>query len=1013
MIQRIKNIIAKLWKSKLFKTFFILTIIYKLIFNVFTAQFAIDSIFPSLSTGKLSVNVKRFSLFYGVILENIKLNSGNDFENKEIFAANRLALTYNIPLLFLGRLKISEVSLINPNINLWQKSGKWNYETIMKPSEAKEEKKEEEKEEKKDSEPSGELNLFIPVSAYAYINLENVNFKMVSEPGEKFSHTELKNFNFKFLLDTNRFRKIPYTVKAIDILKILKIEINPQNQISILAKDNNSELKTDLNLKLVLFKDSTKNPSEFLLDINIGNKSIPIILKNSPKVTFGLELFSNIILIPEADKVDIKTISLNFSGKEWLDIRGSITKLTTDKPYIDIKVSESEIQLQPLSKTLESLPFRLGMLLSGRISLEGINAKGDIDNLFVGGKIRGDSLLVSMKENKHSIPIFDFHFDSHLNLSDKASSTENDILPILERAKVHTLKTEYNGIKLDLSGEVIPKSLVDLDLSIKNVRIHQFTNAASGTSGLDVKVTGDKLSYLNLDAKAVLHSLQYKMGRGRSGRQKVILSLKTVIDLAGGFKFEDLQIEPFNLKLYNEFDKDAVNLSGNIDLDMKTGLKVELKNLNIITNMTGLIPTLPLSLKPTISGIRNGLGNKLTLGGNAVYSSSKEKDSITLGLNGKFPAIELNDLHLAADVHLWKDKAATIQINKLHLDAFKNQLKANYSGKFYKPFTANPPFGDLTGELKGNFTLESTTLEKVLKGIYFKGDIDFDLDMKGALVQGKLHSKDSYVKYVNQKNESQYYEINGITLDIPFAHDIKDTTTERLTTGNKENLIQNYGQTLPPNFIINTVKGSHPGFTGQEFTYLAPKDGYPGFSARLDYEENVLRIDNIRIFALNGLIFGKDIIFNVGNGNSKEMEYSAVLQIRDVDLKELLKEDVKDKIDDGKIKADLNIKGRDLTDPVGNMDLFFSIFQIGEDFGKSAINIVSPTNLITDAIIGSYSVNKIEVELSKGLVYAKIKFNESLLNRVLFKIEDNQIKQERIPIASFLNRTKDELSNYK
>jgi len=117
-------------------------------------------------------------------------------------------------------------------------------------------------------------------------------------------------------------------------------------------------------------------------------------------------------------------------------------------------------------------------------------------------------------------------------------------------------------------------------------------------------------------------------------------------------------------------------------------------------------------------------------------------------------------------------------------------------------------------------------------------------------------------------------------------------------------------------------------------------------------------------------------------------------------------------VDDGKIKADLNISGENLKDPISNVSLFFSVFQIGKDFSKSAVNIVKSTDKITDFFINSYNVDKIEVELNRGLVYAKILFKKSVLNTIV-SIEDDRIQQERFPLSNFLNRAKSELSVYQ
>ncbi len=136
------------FKRKLVRFLIILIILYKLVFNSYTGEFLIKKGFASASTGSISLDVKRFSLFFGIIVNDILIASGDDFDKKPVLKLERLAVAYNLPLLFTGRLKLTEISLTKPEIHAWQKNGKWNYETLFPPSEEK--KEEEKKEEKKE-----------------------------------------------------------------------------------------------------------------------------------------------------------------------------------------------------------------------------------------------------------------------------------------------------------------------------------------------------------------------------------------------------------------------------------------------------------------------------------------------------------------------------------------------------------------------------------------------------------------------------------------------------------------------------------------------------------------------------------------------------------------------------------------------------------------------------------------------------------------------------------------------
>ena len=121
--------LKNLLKRKLVLFLLVLAILYKLVFNSFTGEFLIKKGFQVTSTGSISLDVKRFSLLFGIIINDILILSGEDFDKKPILKLDRLAVTYNLPLLFAGRLKLTEISLTKPEIHLWQRNGKWNAET--------------------------------------------------------------------------------------------------------------------------------------------------------------------------------------------------------------------------------------------------------------------------------------------------------------------------------------------------------------------------------------------------------------------------------------------------------------------------------------------------------------------------------------------------------------------------------------------------------------------------------------------------------------------------------------------------------------------------------------------------------------------------------------------------------------------------------------------------------------------------------------------------------------------
>jgi hypothetical protein len=997
-------------KTKKFKTFLILLFLYKSIFNMFVGNFIISKGINSAILGSYTGNVKQFSLFYGIVIEDLEILATESFQKESIFKTKRLSLQYNLPAFFLLRFKLSEISLSEAYINLHKVDGKWNFESLTAPS-LPPKPLEPETEESS----STEINTYLPISAYLHFFIQNLNVAVKIEDKEKPLSASLEDFSLSVKMDTYRFTKIPLSLKATEILELFQIQLNKDNTPKISYQDLASKINTNMDMKLILNWDSVSKPKKFHSELMFGNEQIPIQFEGSNLPPFGIMVSYALAFDPSQDLVELKSFLVQFSKVNWLNISGKMEKVASNNPEINIVVQESKIDLNPLGDIVKKLPGLGDMDLAGLISLKGIKVFGTLNSLLVTSEIHGKDIIVLQGTARHSISKLDINIDSKLNLEDKTDSTDADVLPILDSLEFKEFFINYNGILITLKGMIESKTKVECELSILNIQLANFVKTLQGKTEVKVLIGGDKLSYLKLDTKVDLKNVRYFMGKSLSGKNDIQINLLNTVDLGSGFKFEKLKIDSFTLLLKNELKETAVQLRTKLDLELNKGVNLKVYDFLVNMDMTKLIPTLPVLLRNTIAGVRNGLGNNLSLGGGVDLSSQKEYKHIKLNIKAVLPGLELKDLQLNAGIRLNSDKEESIDIETLQLSGYDKKLKANYKGKFYKPFTANPPFGDYTGGINGNLTLESDGYKYLTKGIYFRGDIDFDLDIKGAIIQGTFKSKDSGFKITQDcpgENCSET-EIAGLKMNIPFLHDINDKTMENLISGNAESFVQNYGLTKPPNFSIDRITSNHPIQKNMTFDYVKSSDTLPGISAFLEYKENFLILDNLKISTLDGVIFGKDFIVNVGTGDPSKIQYNAVLQVRDIDLKQILSPTSRKKIKDGKLKGDINISGQNLTDPVANVDLFFSIYQIGEDFGRSAVNIVSPTNFVTDRIINSYSVNKIEVEINHGLVYARVLFNKSIMTSMLFQVENDRIQQERIPLANFLKRAKSELSEYE
>ena len=119
-------------------------------------------------------------------------------------------------------------------------------------------------------------------------------------------------------------------------------------------------------------------------------------------------------------------------------------------------------------------------------------------------------------------------------------------------------------------------------------------------------------------------------------------------------------------------------------------------------------------------------------------------------------------------------------------------------------------------------------------------------------------------------------------------------------------------------------------------------------------------------------------------------------------------------VEDGLIRADMQFSGKNTDKILENTAGYFSVYKIGEQFGKQALKVVQPDSsaIVDFAIDNSIIVRRIDMDLKDGLVYAKLVYNKGLLANIIGP-EGEQLVQERIPITEFLQRAEKEANVYQ
>ncbi|EMO54975.1 LIC_11026 family protein [Leptospira noguchii] len=980
--------------------FFLLSlfIIYKFVFNRYTGQLLLSKILHGSIQGTANFTVTKFSLFYGIAFEDLVLKSDSTFEERPVLSVKELELSYNLPLILLGRVKLSRIAIVGLKIDLRQKGGEWNLSKLFPTS------SQSSPEEETTSSPLEEISTILPVSAYLNLELKDIFVHVSSESGLSSYKAGLEGFALAFELDTVRFRKIPLNVRILQLIDVIRFRMNPEKTVRIYFEDNSKSLDQPFRLGLEFSRDPG---GIFVSQADIGSDSIPIKVQNKLLAPFGFGLRYKLGYVEKEDKLKLETLELKVNEDVWLSGGGEMTGVSSRERNVQFGIQKSLIRLKPLSDFLSTIPGIPKMKLDGELSLAPITISGKDTRLKVETDIVAKDLLISIGGKNHKIPKLKFLADFILHPFTQETPNASKPIPILESLTLKELSVDYNGIQLAAIGNILRGSQLDLDLSVQNLNLSDYVKTLNGILGLKMKVSGI-FNSLNVNGAVQLSGFRFPMGRGKSSPIPINLDLKSRIQFSKPFIPDLVRLDSISISTKSLEGKESLKISSTGNLGLGKGFRVNLNSLVIKTELDRLTPTLPFSLRESLAPVRNNLGNQIILTGGVNYSILDGTQSVS----GKFlfdlPGIQIRDLKMDLNLKIAKDSSITL--SNFDLTAFQSKFRIVTSGLLKKT-----PEGDLIPDLEGNIQLGSDKPAYLFKGINFEGLFAVRFRLKNSIASGTLISKNSNFGYANEfcpGEDCKLYRVEGLDAEFSFVHDLSIKTTRNLIDGNKEKFIRTYGRIPASNFTIQQIVGTHPSISGIPFDYVKPKNGQPGLSARIDYSENFLKLEYLKVFTLDGLVNGKDILVNVGGGDPEKMEFSAVVQIKDIDLKQLLPPKRRSKIDDGKIKADLNVSGRNLADPIPNINLFFSVFQIGQDFAKSAVNIFTPSNVFTDFIYNSYAVDKIEVELSKGLVYAVIGFKRSVLNTII-NLENSQISQQRMPLANFLKRARSEVDTYR
>jgi len=1000
---RIPKQLPAFFKTKKFLVALFLFLLYKSIFNVLLANALVPQVFSQISTGKFAGNFTCFSLFFGIEVENLSLTEQN--ATKPLFQTKRLALRYNLPWLFLGKLKVSDLALEETEIALLERDGVWNFETLFPPRE----KTDEPEPEPEPKEPLDRIKTYLPIAVEAHVLVRDLSLSIQSS---KLGSLELLHLFFQTDLVTNRFTEIPFQPVFLQEVDRLHLSLNPEDRFRIVWKHPDGRFDEILPSRVLLDWNLAEASPDLKLQVGLGSKSLQLLYKNKV-LEPGLEFQIASQFHPEEDRFDLQAVRLEILGDVWLEFQAKVNHVTQPKETrVAGEMQRSRINLQKLSQFLSQVPELASLpKLGGSLSLQGTRVSGTLSDFLFQLVLAIDGVQVSGK-TPLAITRGNLDLGASLDLTTKEAPTATQPIPLLRSLNIQTFSLFTNVAKLGLAGFVRPSEIA-LKLLVQDLELGKWTTAASGGLQAELSISGQGWDKIQILSQNQITRLRYSLDRSRSPDSMLQANATAFLFFRGPFQLEKLKVTSLELLQSTMDRKKALALQLELALTLGESLQILIPKISLQTHLSHLLRTLPLVLREKMLSLPGTLGDEPSLTGEIRLVSAKDNLDLEGKLLGKIPGLQIADL--ISEFSLQK-KPKSLAIRKFTIGAFQKVFSVEASGLLEeKKDQGTPPLGPYFGKLGLKLGLNASQLSYLTKGISFQGALQLALQIQDFDITGSLQSKDTV--FATKQGECpgtncKIWLVDKLQASIPIHHNLAWKKEGSMIVGDKSPFIKNRIQGVQPNFSIFQIVGSHTSVENLPMSFVKNQGDLPGFSARIEYKENFASIDGLKIFTLDGMVLGNDLLFYLGAGRPESMECRGNIQIRDIDLKQLMAPKVRDKIDDGKLKADLNLEVRDFTDPVANLDLFFSIFRIGKDFGKSALNVISPQNFLMDRITDSYSVSKIEVSLSKGLVYADVFFRRSLLSFVV-NLEDNKISQERMPLASFLKRAQSEIETYQ
>ncbi len=862
------------------------------------------TVFNSITTGTLTLNVREFNILTGFKIENISIKNGKQFDYSKLVEVKKLVLDYSLLKIFTGVVRIGELGIYSPRIYIEERNGVWSFSKLMK--EGKPDKKKKPAPEQKKS-GSDEISIPVNVSAYAKIILDDLRVYVKSSKFE----ASAESISMSVEADIPPVKKIPLSVKAATLLKSLNVSLNPHENVSVVFKSKDASASPELILSMNV--GYNKNESKFASTLKFGTYKSPVRFKNTHLAPLNFILSYDLNYNPYNDQVTLGHFTLNFAGKNWLKLAGTISKASSNM-YLNLAVTESNIVLDDLYPYYYSLSKNKKTSFRGRISLFPMTISGSVSDILIAGKL--------------SVPGVFF-------------KTEN-------------LETNLQNISL----------IFDVRKTNANMKIK-----------------------LGLTAPR----FNYTLAGSASGANG--LSMNTDIDSYNSFS--DITVNSFDLKYFDPDTKvNAVELLLKSKVSLKNGTSGSVNIEKLVFIKDALAPMVTDRVEKQVLKIPLKKPIYITL--NSDFSMIG--DNIAAGFNFivKSPDFSINDASLSGNINYAK-KDKRLSIKNLFIGSMEKKAEIRAAG--YVDLKTKP-ISDSNITIAMKLDAPNT---KSFGEWKLSGKAEINALMKGDIKTGKA-TGNIVMNNINVENPSKKISVSGIELDFPFEYLFKSKdASETMLTYSKSRIIDSDLFKDKINFKIKSIKAKHPA-RDLSFEYLS------NLKAAMYFKENVFQIKSLKANLIGGSLSSKDILFNLSNFKTENMEFSITADLTNMNIGLLDEPDAFNRREDALLSLNANFSGRGVNI---NKELtakgYIHIYKVGEKFANSLMKGLSvekgksKLGSAQFALDNTMNIESFNFNLDKGLVYTTVLLTKKTLG-VIIAVEEDKVEFDRIPIQEYLRK---------